>query len=173
VWSGGVLRAGSGTGVLVSVRLVLFSAVVLLIAACGSPVSEGTETSAEDLLERSFVSTSVQVEGEPRDLVSEPLAVRFTDASGEVVVAWEAGCNIVGGVFEVTADRLEPHRSPDGVPAFGASEIGCEPHEHEQDAWLEDVFADGLRWTLDGNTLRLTTDSVEFVLREGVWRRGS
>lgn len=154
-------------------RLVLFVTAAGVLAACGAPTSEGTDTSSEDLLGRSFVSTSVSVDGEPRELVGEPLAVRFMEVSGDVSVAWEAGCNIAGGLFDVTAARLEPHRSPDGVPAFGGSEVGCEPDAHEQDEWLEDVFDEGPQWALDGDTLLLTTDSVELVLREGTWRRGS
>lgn len=99
-------------------RLVLFVTVAGVLAACGAPTNEGTETSSEDLVGRSFVSTSVSVAGEPHEFVREPLAVRFMDVSGEVSVAWEAGCNITGGLFDVTAVRLEPHRSPDGVPAL-------------------------------------------------------
>lgn len=129
--------------------------------------------SPENLLERSFVSTSVMVDGEPLQLVGGPLAVRFDGHDGgRVDISWEAGCNIAGGKFDATAERLEPRRSPDGVAAFDLTEMGCEEQELQQDEWLQELFADGVTWELDGDTLLLSTDSVEMVFNEGPWRRG-
>jgi hypothetical protein len=129
--------------------------------------------SPTDLFGRSFVSSGVRVDGEPLQLVGGPLAVRFDGHDGDRIdISWEAGCNIAGGKFDVTAERLEPRRSPDGVAAFDVTEMGCEPEQHEQDEWLHDVFADGVTWDLDGDTLRLSMDSVDMAFNEGPWRRG-
>lgn len=127
----------------------------------------------EELLGRSFVTSSILVDGEPYQPVNRPLAVRFDGDNGDRIgISWEAGCNVAGGQFDAAPDRFEPHRSPDGKPAFDTTEMGCEQPEHEQDRWLADVFAAGPTWELDGDTLLLTTDSVEMVLDEGPWPRG-
>ena len=113
------------------------------------------------------MSSSVIVDDEPHQLVNGPLSARFGgDDTDGISIGWEAGCNTSGDQFEVTADRIEPHRSPDGVPAFGATEKGCEQHLHEQDEWLADVFAEEPTWELDDDALVLTTESAEFVLDE-------
>ncbi len=145
---------------------VRFAALALLITACGPSASEESDASPEDLLGRSFVSSSATVDDEPHQLVDDPLSVRFGDDTDGTSVGWEAGCNHSWGEFEVRADRIEPHRSPDGIPAFGATEIGCQQRLHEQDEWLEEVFAEGPMWELDDDTLELRTDSAAFVLEE-------
>lgn len=149
--------------------LVAFAALGLLAGCGGGDGAEGS-ASSEDLVGRTFASTSVTERGEARALVGARILVDFhQEVDGVVSARWEAGCNISGGRFEVASGRLVPQ--PEGVSGFEQTEMGCSPEHHEDDGWVGGVFADAPAWTLDGESLVLTTDAVEIELIESTWRR--
>lgn len=100
-----------------------------------------------------------------------PIEVTFEDRDDEHIVRFGAGCNIFGGAFELTPDRLVPAQlsPPDqGIyrRRFDGSDAGCADEEHRQDRWLNEFFAAGPVWSLDGDELRLSVDAAEIRLQE-------
>lgn len=124
-----------------------------------------SSSAAEDLLGERFVSIVVEQDSQPLTLVEGPVELEFEDRGGDHVVRWNAGCNTVGGVFEITSEQLRPERTSDGRPEFDSTAIGC-PQEHlEQDDWLAEVFASSPEWTLaDDGTLQVVGDGVRLTL---------
>jgi heat shock protein HslJ len=142
-----------------------------LVAGCGLGTQTPAPEAAEELVDRSFVSTAVVREGEPHTLVQGPLEVSFRSPPGsaeggngaEVLVAWTSGCNHYGLRVEVFADRLEHEEGlgPDGTA------IGCDPAMTDQERWLTEFFTDAPRWELEGSDLVLVSSDVEIELEEG------
>ena len=141
-------------------RVALLASLPALLLACGQP-------RGEELLGGKFVSTQVEQEGEPRQLIEGPVEVEFEERDGEGdAVRWSAGCNIIGGRFEITENRLRPVVGPGQDPGFESTAVGCAQEQHEQDDRLTEVFAQGPEWQLDGETLELSTEHVTIRFRE-------
>jgi heat shock protein HslJ len=68
------------------------------------------------------------------------------------------GCNTMFGAYTVADGTL----AWSGEPA--ATLIGCEPELSDQDAWLLDLFTQGLEATSDGTTLTLTDGATTIEL---------
>jgi heat shock protein HslJ len=125
---------------------------LLALAACADDLPDGGQQpsdpgSAKDsaLRGRTFVSTAVTVEGEPRPLVGGTSAVvGFTDDG----VTLRAGCNQMTARAAYADGRLT-------VDGMGGTEMGCAPALMDQDAWLAGFLAGDPRYVLDGDTLRL------------------
>lgn len=75
------------------------------------------------------------------------------------VVRWEAGCNLVGGTFEITADRLF-------VDEIGGTAVGCSAEQHYDDGWLAAFFRGDPKWRLTGDRLTLTSGETAIELQE-------
>ncbi|MCA1783977.1 MAG: hypothetical protein LC679_17960 [Intrasporangiaceae bacterium] len=58
-------------------------------------------------------------------LVEHPVELEFEDRGGDHVVRWRAGCNTVGGVFEITAQQLRPERTSDGQAEFDSTRLSA------------------------------------------------
>lgn len=130
----------------------------VLAAGCGA-------SEADELLGSRFGSTEVEQSSEPRKLVDGPIEVEFEDrGDGEPVVRWEAGCNVVGGRFEISGDRLRPRAAEDGPPDFDSTAVGCTEEAQAQDAWLAGVFASEPSWALEDDTLVLSTGDAQIQL---------
>ncbi|WP_052666284.1 META domain-containing protein [Nitriliruptor alkaliphilus] len=152
-------------------RLLVFAfAVVGVLAGCaGGDVADGP-ASSEELIGRAFASTSVTDRGEVRELAGARIVLEFLqEVDGIVSARWEAGCNISGGRFEAASGRLVPQ--PGGTSGFDQTEMGCSPEHHADDEWAVDVFGDAAAWTLEGESLVLTTGAVTIELTESTWRR--
>jgi heat shock protein HslJ len=125
----------------------------MLVAGCGSVsadgASDGGGAGGDDLWAgRTFLSTAVTVDGEPRPLVrGSQLSLTF---SGERGMSLRAGCNTMFAAFDITDGRLtltEP---------LGGTEMACEDPLMAQDEWIADFVASGLGYELAGGTLTLT-----------------
>lgn len=159
---------------------------VIAVAACTSPAADevaGPPTETPDgaaeapdeppdeavgplpdvLVGRVLVATSVEEDGTPV-LLGGPLNVHVQDGS----IRWRISCNIAGGTFEATDERLVP--TPPGTASFASTAIECEPEASQQDGWIAEVFAQGPRWHADGDEVVLSTDRVTIELTDGTWR---
>lgn len=70
-----VLPPNSGATVRLQISRIVMC--VLVAAACGPAVNSSGQGSANELVGRTFISTSVNEAGEPRSLVEGPLRVWF------------------------------------------------------------------------------------------------
>jgi heat shock protein HslJ len=141
-------------------------AVIVVAAGCapnppGVPgEGDGGDGSAGDaLVGRTFLSTSVTEDGQPRPLVpgtqvqlSFPSRGRFTAS---------AGCNIHAGTVEVQRDRLV-------MEVQTSTERACDLPREEQDAWLVGFLSGDPAYVLRGTFLRLQVGAtvMELVDRE-------
>lgn len=119
----------------------------------------------------SFHSVNVAVDGEPNEPLSDSVEVEFEDRGDEHIVRFEANCNVFGGVFTITPERLLPDQeaaSGGGVDQrrFEGSDVGCRDEQHDQDRWLNDFFAAGPTWQLDDEEVLLFVDESEVRLEE-------
>lgn len=137
-------------------RLVLLLSLGVLLGAsvaivgCGGG-DEGAPGGAE-LRDRTFVSTKDR--SGAGSAFSAPVTVWF---EGERRLSWKADCNTAGADVEITADRLI-------VGQIMSTEIGCPGRPAEQDRDLAAFFESDPRWSLDGDRLILSSDSVEVTL---------
>ena len=124
----------------------LLAAGALVMGACGSDSSSGN---SPDLDGREFSSTSV----DGHDLVEgTDISIAFMDGS----LSANAGCNTMGGDYELEGDTLE-------VGPMFSTEMGCEPALMEQDEWLADFLMSGPAVSLDGDELRLDGDDATTI----------
>jgi heat shock protein HslJ len=134
---------------------------LLVLAACAGDPSEGglqpsDPGSARDraLHGRTFASTGVTVDGEPRPLVGGTSAVvGFTDEG----LTLHAGCNQLSAQAAYADGRLT-------VAGVGSTDMGCARPLMNQDAWLAGFLADDPRYALDGDTLSLTSGDTAMTL---------
>lgn len=91
---------------------------------------------------------------EGRDLVdgSEP-SVTFD--GGDVLI--RTGCNPINGTAHYSHDILSV---PDGATTL----VGCDAALSAQEQWLGELFATGVRLSLDGETMTLSQDDVTLIL---------
>lgn len=141
----------------VSSWIVPVVAVCATVAGCGSDASDGSASgSADDLAGRSFVVT--ELEDPSREIVpGSTIRLEFTGDS----IAVQAGCNSIGGAYEVQGARLV-------VDQLGGTEMGCEQPLMAQDAWVTAFLSADPEVTLAGPELELATDSTTLLLSEKV-----
>ena len=118
---------------------------LLTMTGCGSATDE-SGSSPLDVDGRTFLSTSVTVDGEPMSLVSgTQLSLSF---AGSTITA-NAGCNTLGG--DATID--------DGTLVVGnglaMTEMGCDSDRMDQDTWFADLLSADPSVVLDGSMLTL------------------
>jgi hypothetical protein len=136
----------------------------LLVLVLAMLASGCSSSSAADLLDERFVSVAIERDGEPIELVAGPVELDFEDRGRDDVVRWYAGCNTVGGVFDISAEQLQPRQTPDGLSEFESTAVDCPEEQHEQDDWLTNVFASAPEWTLDEDgTLQVVGDGVRLT----------
>ena len=119
----------------------------------------GTDSGTSSLDGRTFLSTEVTENGQPRPLVAgTQISLVF---GPENHVGIQAGCNSMSGPGEVTDREIT-------TAGLATTDMGCDPALHEQDEWIAGLFAQGLAYTLDGDQLTLTADGtvVTMVDRE-------
>jgi heat shock protein HslJ len=144
------------TGISRTARVVVALAAVTLAAcgrtggtAAGGPPSEpAVADSVADAVGRTYVSTGVTVKGEPRPLVE---GSRIRLALDEGSVGADAGCNHLGGTYEMDGDRLV-------VAGLAGTEMGCDPAAlMDQDSWLANLLTAGPVVAVEGDRLTLTS----------------
>lgn len=178
-------RTGRGLGVMAAVALASFAALPLIdgsnlgIEVADEPVGRDHPAptpggqSPEDLVGKTFASTTVTEAGEPRVLIDEPVRVDFPEhkRNDEQIVGFEAACNDYWGAFEITPLRMVSEEDAEyGYSAdehrFNGTEVGCPDEFALEDQWLNAFFAAGPAWELDGQQLTLTVDDTVIVLQE-------
>lgn len=137
------------------VRSLFIGLLVFTLIASGcangesSPERLDSDPSAEDLRGRTFTSTAVTEDGEPRPLVAGTrIRLTFDEKRG---LGWRAGCNHFGAKARITADTLL-------VGQVVGTEIGCPDDLQEQDEWVIDFFDSDPIWRLSDERLVLTSD---------------
>jgi hypothetical protein len=151
---------------------------LVLAGGCGSGAAEPDPEAARELAGRSFVSTSVTSNGEPRELLDGPLRVGFrfpppgyhrtdlerSEEGATVLVNWSSGCNSTGLLVDVSSVRLEESEASDGAEE---TLIDCGAAMSEQESWVSAFFAEAPRWDVQGEELVLSNDRGRIVLEEG------
>lgn len=109
----------------------------------------------DGLVGRTFLSEKVTEEGSPRELVADTrIRLEFHD-DGRLDA--DAGCNHLFGTVTIGDETLE-------LEAMGATEMGCDPARHDQDAWLTEFLTASPTWALSDDRLTLTRGSTQVVL---------
>lgn len=132
---------------------------LLLSAGCGrGTISQsGADNSDHEPWGRTFLSTSVTENGQPKPLVEGTrISLRFSD--GREIGA-QAGCNSMGGPASFEAGRLV-------VGDLATTEMGCDPARHTQDEWLARFLTSRPKAELAAETLTLENDSTRVVLTD-------
>lgn len=141
----------------VSRWVVPAAALCAVLAGCGSGPSEGDSPDAADgLAGRSFVVTELD---DPRRQVVPGSTIRLEFTGDSVSV--QAGCNSIGGAYEVQDARLV-------VDQLGGTEMGCDQPLMAQDAWVTAFLSADPELTLSGPELELSTGSTTLRLSETV-----
>ena len=127
------------------------------LAGCGSgPAEEDSAAAADDLAGRSFVVTELD---DPRREVVPGSTIRLEFTGDSVSV--QAGCNSIGGAYEVQDARLV-------VDQLGGTEMGCDQPLMAQDAWVTAFLSADPELTLAGPELELSTGATTLSLSEKV-----
>lgn len=105
----------------------------------------------QNLLNRTFVSTSVTEHGEARPLVpGTEIVLTVSETEDGRSLGWRAGCNHFGADVTISATILEV------VPAYSTA-MGCSRDLIDQDEWLAEFFEGDPEWGLSGEELILTS----------------
>jgi heat shock protein HslJ len=150
-----VRRAGART-----LALVLAALVTVGSAACApAPGGPPDGRPGGSLVGRTFVSTSVTENGQPRPLV-EGTRIELSIPSRDRIGA-SAGCNQLSGPLTIERHRLV-------VGTLASTRIGCAPELHRQDEWLARFLTGDPFYVLRGDSLRLQVGGtvVELVDRD-------
>lgn len=119
------------------------------------PDGDGTDGGAAPFDLRTFVSTGVSENGQPRPLVEgTEIALDFGPDSQ---IGIQAGCNSMSGPAEITDDVVK-------AANLATTEMGCDPPRHAQDEWIAGLFGQGLAYTLDSDKLTLTADGTVITM---------
>jgi hypothetical protein len=119
-----------------------------------------------DLWERTFTSTAVTEDGEPRPLVPGTrirMYFNLHDAEeGRGNAEWSAGCGRFSTNVRVTTERIrfDPIRRRDLSPE-------CGEDRQRQNDWLADLFESDPRWRLRDRRLVLRSAGIVIRLRAG------
>jgi heat shock protein HslJ len=123
-----------------------------LLVACGSAASGGVS----DLRGRTYLSTSVSENGQPKPLVAGT-QIRLTFATDGANVGAYAGCNHMGGPGRIESGRLV-------IGEMAMTMMGCDGGRNEQDAWLATLLTGRPTIQLTGDELVLANGTTEIRL---------
>jgi len=139
---------------------VVLALPLLLLTACGDgeTPSGPTGRTVPDLDGTSWIATGITEGGKARALVpGSELRVDFADGS----ISISAGCNGMGGTYTLSA-QAELATGP-----LAGTMMACAQDLMDQDSWLSGtVFASPLSVAADGDTLTLSRDGLELVLKD-------
>ncbi len=128
----------------------------LLLAACQAQAPiPGREARRVDLEERDLISSLVEFQGEPVELVPGPqfgtatLIVRF----GQTRLGATGGCNWYGAEgWDIEEGRLIV------TDEFDGTLTACPPNSESQDRWLMNLLSSAPLVRLDGDRVVITAD---------------
>jgi heat shock protein HslJ len=132
---------------------VVVVALCLLAAACGSRAWSGGVT---DLRGRTFLSSGVSENGQPKQLVTGTQIRLSFNEDGTQIGAY-AGCNHMGGAVRIENGRLV-------VGDLAMTMMACDGGRGEQDDWIAKVLADKPSVSLRGSELTLSRGTTEIRL---------
>ena len=130
------------------------------LAACGRGAAshDGAAGGGEEPWGRTFLSTSVTENGQPRPLVDGTrITLNFVE-DGHRLGA-QAGCNSMGGQASFQDGRLV-------VGDLATTEMGCDPPRHAQDEWLARFLTSRPEWSRTGSTLTLDNGTARIELED-------
>jgi heat shock protein HslJ len=107
---------------------------------------------------RTFLSTSVTENGQPRPLVTGTRVTLNFVEDGHRLGA-QAGCNSMGGQVSFAGGRMI-------VGDLATTEMGCDPPRHAQDEWLAGFLTSRPEWSREGSTLTLDNGTTRIVLED-------
>ena len=134
-------------------RVAVAALGLILLVGCGSRAASG---GLNDLRGRTFLSTGVTENGQPKPLVSGT-RIRLSFGEEGRRIGANAGCNHIGGDA-----RVEDGRLVSGDLAMTA--MGCDGGRSEQDAWLVKFLADKPTIRSSGAELVLANSTTEIRL---------
>jgi heat shock protein HslJ len=127
---------------------LLLLALLLTAGACGrgeTSQAGAADTNGEDQpWGRTFLSTSVTENGQPKPLVAGTRITLNFVADGHRLGA-QAGCNQMGGPASFEGGRLV-------VGEMATTEMGCDPPRHAQEEWLARFLTSRPQWSMSGDT---------------------
>jgi heat shock protein HslJ len=130
------------------------------LAGCGRGVvsQAGAESPGGEPWGRTFLSTSVTENAQPRPLVAGTrITLNFME-DGHRLGA-QAGCNSMGGPAGFERGRLV-------VGDLATTEMGCDPPRHAQDEWLARFLTSRPVWSRKGASLTLDNGTTRIVLQD-------
>jgi heat shock protein HslJ len=135
----------------------------LALGACGrGEVSQAGAANpgagGEEPWGRTFLSTSVTENGQPKPLVAGTRITLNFMADGHRLGA-QAGCNQMGGPASFEGGRLV-------VGDLSSTMMGCDPPRHAQDEWLARFLTSRPEWSRSGSTLTLDNGTTRIVLED-------
>ena len=138
-------------------RTIITLLLLVLTAGCGRGTVAQSGAAGAEPWGRTFLSTSVTENGQPRPLVEGTrISLRFSD---DHQLGAQAGCNSMGGPASIEAGRLV-------VGDLATTEMGCDPPRHAQDEWLARFLAGRPTADVTAETLTLENDTTRIVLTD-------
>ena len=139
-------------------RLGLGVGVLLVVAGCGSAAQPGGSggSGGDELVGRTFLSTSATDGGEPRELAAGTRVSLWFADDGRLVA--NAGCNTLAGPVTLDGGKIET------TADLSMTEMGCDAPLHAQDEWLAKLLQATPSWRLDGDELVVAGADAELVL---------
>jgi heat shock protein HslJ len=145
-------------------RTTRLLALILLaagLAGCGRGVTSQAGAAAPsggEPWDRTFLSTSVTENGQPRPLVAGTrITLNFVE-DGHRLGA-QAGCNSMGGQVAFRGARMT-------VGDLATTEMGCDAARHAQDEWLARFLTSRPEWSRESATLTLDNGTARIVLQD-------
>ena len=137
--------------------LIVLTVLVVLTAGCGRGTASQSGSSDGQPWGRTFLSTSVTENGQPKPLVEGTrISLGFSDSHE---LGAQAGCNSMGGPASIENGRLV-------VSDLATTEMGCDPPRHAQDEWLARFLTGRPSADLSAETLTLENDTTRIVLTD-------
>jgi heat shock protein HslJ len=128
-----------------TITVIVLAALALGACGRGGTTQAGSTGSTDgEPWGRTFLSTEVTENGQPRPLVAGTrITLNFVEDGHRL--AAQAGCNSMGGQASFTGGRLI-------VGDLATTEMGCDPPRHAQDEWLARFLTSKPEWSLSGDT---------------------
>ncbi|MGQ0837753.1 META domain-containing protein [Actinokineospora sp.] len=137
----------------------------LVLAGCGQRPDAvgpgapaiGTADGGAELRGKTFVSTAVTDQGQPRTMAEgTKVELKFT-ADG--LLNANAGCNMLTGPVRLDRGTLT-------MTDLSITDLGCDPVRHQQDEWLSAFLDAKPSWKVAGEELSLSTPTGAIVLAQ-------
>lgn len=120
----------------------------------GSPTAPPVSNGAASIAGREFLSVNVTEGSEPRPLVADTrIRLNFEEES----LTAHAGCNTIGGTYEIEDGKLV-------FIGGGMTEMACDEPRMAQDKWVVTFLGSQPAVTLDGDTLTLVAGETTISL---------